>query len=832
MMKPSKLSLWYRQPGIADARLTKSNDTLPIGNGRLGAMVPGGIAFERIPLNEETLWSGGPGGREGQSNRGDRGEYSFGYNPPVPNREEIYQALKNGAPDYTMSTRGVDETQIQGNEGGYGNYKNFGFLALDYGLGEAEGQVQDYLRELDLETGLCRVSYMIKNTLYTREYMASYPDNAIAVHITARGGAGKVNLTVSLDPGQPSGRIMADNQMITVTGALDDNGLLYAGIAKVSTPDGEITLGEKEIYVQNASSAVVYFSAATDYKNEYTLPAGSILFEKLTYRTGEKADDITNRVAEALAPLTHAGFEAFRSRHISDYTALFKRVHFDLGGENTTPTDIALQECNAENMRMLEVLLYQYGRYLLIASSREGTLPANLQGVWNPLNHPPWASDYHTNINLQMNYWPAGGANLVELIEPLEKYLQSLMVTGRYTAQKYCYPASVAADAWKMPGAGWTTHASGGVYGFTAPGYQWYWGWAPAAGAWISQNLYQYLQYGGDKEIFIKDYWPIIREAAIFWTKALYKPTDGLWAGKYVVVPSFSPEHGPLTIAVASEMQLVWEIFTLSLHCIQQLELDDEILRETIEEKLASLYNPVNIGPVTGRVMEWTESENEFNSDGTHPGTAQGHRHLNHMVGFYPGTSIADGSQKNLDAAIKTLEWKGDAATGWSMGWKINLWARTGDGNHAHRLIENLLKINIAKNLFGLHALGGEYTDDGFYFQIDANFGYASGIQEMLLQSHLHSLDLLPAIPDAWESGSVKGLRAIGGHTVSMTWSGGALTAAQITAFSNGKITVRNPAFIKGKVSVNGIDTTPTKDTITIFTKANENYTILLKDDA
>jgi len=828
----NKLSLWYRKPGVTNTKRSKTNDALPIGNGRLGAMIQGGIAHERLQLNEESLWSGGPGGREGQSHRG---AYNFGYNPPSPDRDAIYQQLKHGAPGYLMTSQGVAESQIQGNDGGYGNYKNFGFLELDYMFPPGETEVRNYRRELDLEEGICRVRYEVGGTTYTREYMASYPDNAVAIRIAAHGGTGKVNLRVSIEPGQPDGRVGSEKRApevrahkgtITLTGGLQDNGLLYAGVCKIDAADGTMSTSEKSVTISGGSSATIYFSAATDYKNEYALPAGSELFERLTYRTGECLGELTHRVSKAVVSLTHAGYETVADRHKADYASLIHRVRFDLGGDHTTPTDLALANY-ADNACMLEALLYQYGRYLLLSSSRAGSLPANLQGVWNAENFPPWASDYHTNINLQMNYWPAGGANLLELIEPLANYLKSLMVTGRYTAQKYSYPPATTVDAWKSVGAGWIAHTSSNIFGFTAPGFAWFWGWAPTAGAWISQNLYQYLQYGGDRETFKRNYWPIIREAAVAWTKALYLPREGVWADKYVVVPSFSPEHGPLTVAVASEQQLVWEIFTIALDCMNQLGIDDDVLKADIEEKLASLYRPVNIGPTTGRIMEWTESEDEFHSNGTSPDTAQGHRHLNHLVGFYPGTSIANGDPNNLRAAVKALEWKGDAATGWSMGWKINLWARTGDGNRAHRLIQNLFRVNLAKNMFGLHELSG-YTADGYYFQIDANFGYTAGVQEMLLQSHLGSLDLLPALPDAWEQGSISGIRAIGGHTLSMEWAGGKLQSAVITAFADGEVRVRNELFSQGGVNINGRSVIARGDTVTFPAKENQRYVITL----
>ena len=832
------LSIWYRKPGTLNTQLNKANDTLPIGNGRLAAMIQGGVESERIQINEESLWSGGPGGRERSAGNPDADtEYNFGYNAFGPDHDAIYAHFKNGAAKGDAGHQGLYTPMLEGNYNGYGKYKNFGFLNLDYKLQRGETQVSDYRRELDMHDGVARVTYRIGTTTYTREYLASYPGNAIAVRIEAKG-PGKVNLDVSVTPGQPDGKVSgkaqlpvvsARNGIIALSGGLKDNGLLYAAAFRVCNEGGSLKTdeGKATVSVSGADSATIYFSLGTDYKNEYSLPSGSTWFEKLTYRTGESLEQVSRRVASALAPeLDSKGFAAFKEKHIADHASLFGRVSLDLGGTNSVPTDEALAAYRAAGgtkgpqFQMLETLLYQYGRDMLIASSREGSLPANLQGKWNPENAPPWSADYHTNINLQMNYWPAGGANLLETMEPLQKFVLSQTVTGRYTAQRYQYPPTTPLNDWKLPGTGWNTHISTNIYGRTAPGRIWYWGWSPGSNAFLSQNLYQYLQYGGDKKTFDRDYWPIIREAALMWTKALRKPLDGLWAGKYVVSPSYSPEHGPLTVAVAYEQQLVWELFTLALDCMKQLghEQTDAILKADIEEKLANLYSPVNIGEY-GQIMEWTESRTDFDSYDFE------HRHMSQLVGFYPGTSIANGNKDYHAAAVKTLERRGDGATGWSMGWKINLWARALDGNHAYRLIQNLFKDNLAKNMFDLHS-GIGFSTDGFYFQIDGNFGYTAGVQEMLVQSHLGSLDLLPALPSVWAKGSVSGLRTIGGHTLDMAWANSKLTTAKLKAFADGNIALRSAAFNGSNVTVNGAKAHMSGSALTIHAKKGMEYVI------
>ena len=859
------LSLWYRKPASNLSLATATVDTLPIGNGKLAALITGTIMTESLQFNEESLWSGGPGGRERDAGNGDgSADYNFGYNTTATNQADLYSRLAapTGAP--TSSPASAITGQIQGNYNGYGKYKNFGWLELDYKFPLGETEVRNYRRELDMNDGISRVTFESGDTTYLREYVASYPDNTIAVRISASGGKSKVNLGITATPGQTDtadgkGKlpvVTAADGVITLSGALRDNGLRYAAVFKVDNTGGSITTTGKTVNVSDADSVTIYFTAGTDYRNEYTSTAvlgaenDQRAFNTLTYRTGESLDGVIARVKSVLTDaMTDAGFSAFKAKHLKDYKNLFDRVSLDIGGVNTIPTDEALkgyataaQPLSTDRPvavdkqptsvgpqhQMLETLMYQYGRYLLIASSREGTLPANLQGKWNNSNTPPWSADYHYNINLQMNYWPAGGGNLLETLEPLQTFMDSLRVTGRYTAQKYSYPANTPANAWKQGEPGWTMHVSGNIYGLTTPGTSWSWGWSPANNVSFAQNLYQYLQYGGDKEIFRRDYWPIIREAAVMWTKALYKsPESSRWAGKYIVVPSYSPEHGPLAIATTYDQQLVWEGLSIVLACIKQLGLEnsDAALKAEIEERLANLYTPVEIG-TSGTIKEWSEYANNSGVPG-----AQGegvHRHMSHMIGFYPGTSVIKGAEINGDnkdyfkAAYDTLAARGLGATGWSMGWKINLWARIKDSANTYQLINNLLSTNTSTNLFDQHPP----------FQIDGNFGYTAGVHEMLFQSYLGSVDLLPTLPKAWPKGSIKGVRTIGGHELEMAWDKGALTTAKLKAFSDGEIVIRNVSFATASaVRVNGVKKLVTGTSITVNARKDAVYAIeVIKD--
>jgi alpha-L-fucosidase 2 len=461
---------------------------------------------------------------------------------------------------------------------------------------------------------------------------------------------------------------------------------------------------------------------------------------------------------------------------------------------------------------MLEVLQYQFARYLLISSSRPGTLPANLQGIWNDTNWPPWSADFHLNINLQMNYWPAGAANLLETIEPLRDLTEFLRITGRLTAQQWSYEAGTPADQWRDVDAGWTAHLGTTIWGLSSPGPSWGWGWHPTGNAFLSQNLYQYLQYGGCPDIFIRDYWPAIRTATIMWKEALFMPDHGPWEGYYVALPSYSPEYGPLTVATAYDQQLIWELFTMTLSIMDQLGIDDVQFAENVKYFRDNLYSPVSIGSPLNELPLPPGIAAEFpETGGIHPpvvqewpgtpgvrlptvGSQRSHRHMSHMVGLYPGTSVNMNDPIHAEAAINSLIMRGLGATGWSQGWKLNLWARSNDVERTYQMVNQMFALNIAPNLFGLHDVR---------FQIDANMGYAAGIHEMLLQSHLGTLDLLPTFPgDVWVNGHIRGIRSIGGHSIDMYWAQGVLESAHITPHTTGDIGIRYSLFTDDDITV------------------------------
>ncbi|WP_415329879.1 glycosyl hydrolase family 95 catalytic domain-containing protein [Clostridium perfringens] len=765
-----KLALWYDEPAT-----NWENEALPIGNGYMGGMIFGSVASERIQYNEKTLWSGGPGAWEGYNGGNKEGAWEA--------VQEIRKILADGGtPSNDLYQR------VCGDQRAYGAYQNFGDIFLDFKSHE-ESKVTNYRRELNIEESLSTVKYNYKGVNYEREYFCSYPDNVMVIKLKADKAS---SLTVDVrNEGAHNGKnLSVENNTLILSGAIEDNGMKYESQIKVINTGGSIQDKEDRICVENADEITIIMSAGTDYINEYP-----------TYKGEDPHSAVTERINNAV----NLGYDELKSRHIEDYKNLFDRVNLNLGElKLDKPTDEMLNEYKTNQSNSLETLFFQYGRYLLISSSREGSLPANLQGVWNNSNNPPWSSDYHFNVNIQMNYWPAEVANLSETAIPLVEYVESLREPGRKTAEMHCGIEGAMENK-----NGWTVNTMNNPFGFTAMGWEFDWGWAPTSNAWISQNLWEHYNFTDDKDYLRENIYPIMKEAAQFWTQFLVEYTHSDGKTYLVSSPSYSPEHGPRTVGTTFDQELIWQLFTDTIKASETLEIDEEF-RAELENKRERLLKP-QIGK-HGQVQEWKDDIDDPNNN---------HRHISHLVGLYPGTQINQKDTPELyEAAKVTMNHRGDGGTGWSKANKINLWARLLDGDRAHRLLENQLTTSTLENLFDTHPP----------FQIDGNMGAVSGMAEMLVQSHLGTINPLPALPTAWEDGSFDGLKARGNFEISANWNNNSLNLLKIKSGSGNDCYLEYPGITEAIITdANGNKITPevvSENVVKFQTEVNGEYKV------
>ena len=836
--KEGLLRLWYDEPAPisgADVRWWQSS-VLPVGNGRIGGMVFGALSKDRIHINEKTLWTGGPKNRTGL---GSDGQPYRGGNRLTYAGDDVLEEYRSQLDDKTNNVFGLPFGQANSiltqnffsQRQDKGTYMDFGDIYLDFTRsGLQEDEVTGYTRELDLETAVSTVRYTSAGEDYKREIFVSYPDNVLVCRLTATG---KGNLTFDASlTGAMAGtkNISVFGNKITLSGSLSDNGMQYEAQLAVLQEGGTQTEDGSKILVDHADTATLILSAATDYANDYPV-----------YRGEEPAPKVTAAVDGAI----EKGYEEMLKAHLEDYEELFSRVDLDLGADTPQiPTDELVRQyregvCDPA----LEELIFQYGRYLMIAGSREGTLPTNLCGMWLLGNaNELWQGDYHYNINLQMNYWPVYSTNLAECGTALNDFARSLVVPGRYAAAMG-FGGAVDEDAPIGEGNGFLVHTAGNPFGATAPAGSQEYGWNPNGGTWLLQNVYDYYRFTQDKEALADTIYPMLKEAANFWAEHLwYSPNQE----RLTVTPSVSAEQGPTAVGTTYDQSLVWQLFEESIQAADILGVD--FADAAVWKEAQDALHPILISDA-GYIKEWYEETTPGKAkDGnleeiTIPNynagyTYEVHRHSSHLIGLYPGSLINKDNQEYLKAAQKSLLQREFAGTGWSKAHRINLWARAMDGNNAYRLVKGMLQggnAGILTNLLDSHGNGSGNHTDYPVFQIDGNFGITAGIAEMLLQSHLGYTQFLPALADAWESGSVSGLVARGNFTVDMKWEKKEATALLVRSGSGGEFIAEYKGL--GNVGVYTISGEMvktrkiTEDKIAFDTTAGQTYVFMLGNE-
>ncbi|WP_018367683.1 glycosyl hydrolase family 95 catalytic domain-containing protein, partial [Streptococcus entericus] len=771
-------TLHYERPAATTYQGWES-EALPIGNGEMGAKIFGLVGAEKIQFNEKTLWSGGPTPADATYNGGNLAN-KHEYLP------QIREALEKG--DLTTAKR-LAETHLKGPyDEQYGRYLAFGDIFIDFTNQEKTlDSVTDYHRDLDIKTAISRTSYKQADTTFSREHFSSFPDDVTVTHLTKEGEKSldfDVSMRLTTDwlknqttydenrrSSYKTGEVTYSDEGILLSGEVTNNKMKFASFLSVDT-DGELTRHDDKLSVRGASYATLLLTAKTDFAQN----------PKTNYRRPDA--NVVSEVKAIVAKAKQKTYEQLKETHVADYKTLFDRVKLNLTDKETTAsTDRLLRDYRPETGQELEELFFQYGRYLMITSSRDrlNALPANLQGVWNAVDNPPWNSDYHLNVNLQMNYWPVYSTNIAETALPLINYIDDMRYYGRIAAKEYGGIESRDGEE-----NGWLAHTQATPFGWTTPGWNYYWGWSPASNAWIMQNVYDYYKFTQDKDYLERKIYPMLKETAKFWNSFLHYDQA---SDRYVSSPSYSPEHGSISIGNTFDQSLVWQLFHDYMEAAEILGKDAEFVKE-IKVKFDKL-KPLHINKA-GRIKEWYEEDTPAF---TGEGVQANHRHVSELVGLFPGTLFSKDQPDYLEAAKATLNARGDGGTGWSKANKINLWARLLDGNRAHRLLAEQLRGSTLTNLWDTHTP----------FQIDGNFGATSGITEMLLQSHTGYIAPLAALPDAWKTGQVSGLVARGNVEVAMAWQEKNLTHLTLQAKSGGKLQIDYPRIETATVTINGL---------------------------
>lgn len=724
--------------------------SLPLGNGSIGCNVMGSIATERYTLNEKTLWRGGPNTAKGPADYWNQNKQSAHLLPEIRKaftEDDYDKAGRLTAQNFNSNVpyESWREPQFR-----FGSFTTLGEMTLATDISDAG--ITHYRRALNVDSAYASVSFTAADGVsYRRETFISYPANVMAVRLTA-SQKGRQSFTLKYAPnplGEGTFRADGDNGLAYVA-HLDNNGMEYVVRIKALAKKGTVTYTDGTLVVKNADEVTVLLTADTDYSPNYNPD-----FNDPKAYVGVKPKETTGAWMAAAAK---QGWKKLFKAHYKDYAALYDRLHFTLDGPTSDkPTNQRLADYRKGVKDMgLETLYYQFGRYLLIASSRPGNLPANLQGIWHNNVDGPWRVDYHNNINLQMNYWPALSTNLTECAEPLTDFIKLLEKPGERTAKAY----------WGA--RGWAAGISANIFGFTAPleGADMSWNYNPMAASWLATHLWDYYDYTRDTDFLRHTAYPLMKGCALFCEDFLWRKADGT----LTAAPSTSPEHGPVDEGTTFTHAVIREILLNCIDAAQVLQTDAAEVKKW-QDILKNLA-PYKTGRY-GQLMEWSRDIDDPKDE---------HRHVNHLFGLHPGHTISPRTTPELAKAARiVLEHRGDGATGWSMGWKLNQWARLHDGNHSYLLYGNLLKNGTGDNLWDIHPP----------FQIDGNFGGTAGVTEMLMQCHTGCIDLLPSLPDAWAKGRITGLRARGNIGVDIAWEGGKLSEARLTPGGDGTVVVR-----------------------------------------